>query len=55
MAFKALNDTVGISEIVLTFLVYGALPRLSEYDAPVSTISQRLIALKKAIVEIQKL
>jgi hypothetical protein len=39
MAFKALNDTVGISGIVPTLLVYGALPRLSEYDAPVPTIS----------------
>jgi hypothetical protein len=55
MAFKALNDTTGISRIVLTLLVYGALPRLSEYDAPVLTISQYSIALKKAIAEIQKL
>jgi hypothetical protein len=52
MAFKALNDTVGISEIVLTLLVYSALPRLSEYDAPAPTISQCLMALKKAIAEI---
>jgi hypothetical protein len=55
MAFKALNDTAGISGIVLTLLVYGALPRLSEYDAPAPTISQRSIALKKATAEIQKL
>jgi hypothetical protein len=55
MAFKALNNTAGISGIVPTLLVYGALPRLSEYDAPAPTISQRSIALKKAIAEIQKL
>jgi hypothetical protein len=52
IAFKALNDTVGISGIVPTLLVYGALPRLNEYDAPAPTISQRAIALKKAIAEI---
>jgi hypothetical protein len=55
IAFKALNDTAGISGIVPTLLVYSALPRLSEYDAPAPTISQRSIALKKAIAEIQKL
>ena len=55
IAFKALNDTAGISRIVLTLLVYGALPRLSEYDALVPTISQRSMALKKATAEIQKL
>jgi hypothetical protein len=55
MAFKALNDTAGISGIVPTLLVYGALPRLSEYDAPAPTVSQRSMALKKATAEIQKL
>jgi hypothetical protein len=52
MAFKALNDTIGISRIIPTLLVYSALPRLSEYDAPVPTISQCLMALKKVIAEI---
>jgi hypothetical protein len=52
MAFKALNDTTGISRIVPTLLVYSALPRLSEYNAPAPTVSQRLIALKKVIAEI---
>jgi hypothetical protein len=55
MAFKALNNTAGISGIVPTLLVYSALSRLSEYDAPVPTVSQHSIALKKAIAEIQKL
>jgi hypothetical protein len=39
MAFKALNDTAGISGIIPTLLVYGALPRLSEYNTPAPTIS----------------
>jgi hypothetical protein len=39
MAFKALNDTIGISGIIPTLLVYGVLPRLNEYDAPALTVS----------------
>jgi len=39
IAFKALNDTAGISGIVPTLLVYSILPRLSEYDTPAPTIS----------------
>jgi hypothetical protein len=39
MAFKALNNTIGISGIIPTLLVYGALPRLNEYDTPAPTIS----------------
>jgi hypothetical protein len=52
IAFKALNDTAGISRIVPTLLVYGVLPRLNEYNAPAPTISQRAMALKKATAEI---
>ena len=39
IAFKALNNTIGISGIILTLLVYSALPRLSEYDTPAPIIS----------------
>ena len=52
MAFKAINDIARLNGIVLTLLVYGALPRIVEYDAPLLTITQRLTALKKAIAEI---
>jgi hypothetical protein len=52
IAFKALNNTAGISRIVPTLLVYSALPQLSEYNAPIPTVSQRLMALKKVIAEI---
>jgi hypothetical protein len=55
MAFKAINDAAGISGVVPTLLVYGALPQLSEYDAPAPSVSQRSGALKKATAEIQKL
>ena len=39
IAFKVLNNTIGISRIIPTFLVYSTLPRLSEYDALIPTIS----------------
>jgi hypothetical protein len=38
MAFKAINDTTGPDSLVPTLLVYGALPRIVEYDAPSPTI-----------------
>jgi hypothetical protein len=52
MAFKAINNTIGPNGIVPTLLVYGALPRINEYNTLSPTISQRLAALKKAITEI---
>jgi hypothetical protein len=32
MAFKAINDTIGLDRIVPILLVYSALPRISEYN-----------------------
>jgi hypothetical protein len=52
MAFKAINDTAGLDGLVLTLLVYNTLPRIVEYDVPLPTITQRSMALKKAILEI---
>jgi hypothetical protein len=55
MAFKAINDSAGPDGIIPTLLVYGALPRMTEYNAPSPTVLQLSAVLKKAIVEIQKL
>lgn len=55
MAFKALNDTAGPDGIVPTLLVFGAYPRMSEFNAPPATISQRSTALAKAMTEVRKL
>ena len=32
MAFKAINDSAGLNGLILILLVYGALPRMTEYD-----------------------
>ena len=55
IAFKAVNNTTGPDGLVPTLLVYGALPRMVEYDAPSPSVAQRSAALKKAMSEIQKL
>ena len=55
MAFKAINNTTGPDGLVSTLLVYSALSRIVEYNTLLFTITQRSAALKKAIIEIQKL
>ena len=55
MAFKAINDSAGPDGLIPTLLVYGAYPRMTEYDAPSPTVAQRAMAIKKAIAEVQKL
>ena len=55
IAFKAVNDSIGLDGLVPTLLVYRAYPRISELDSPAPKISQRAAAIKKAIVELAKL
>ncbi len=52
MAFKAINDTARLNSLMLTLLVYNALPRMVEYDALSLIITQHSMALKKAMSEI---
>lgn len=54
MAVKAVNDTAGPNGLVPTLLVFGAYPRISEFDAPTPTITQRAAAIKNAMKEVQK-
>ena len=55
MAFKAINDTTGPNGLVPTLLVFGVYPRMVKLDAPLPSVIQQANAIKKAIVEIQKL
>ena len=55
MAIKAINDTAGPDGIVPTLLVFGTYPRMSELDPPTATITQRAVAIKAAMKELQKL
>jgi hypothetical protein len=55
MAVKAINDTAGPDGLVPTLLVFGTYPRLSESDPPSPNITQRAIAVRKAMQELVKL
>jgi hypothetical protein len=52
MAFKAINDTTRLNGLIPTLLIYSALPRIVEYDAPLPSITQHSTILKKAITKI---
>ncbi len=52
MAFKAINDTAGPNGLVPTLLVYGAYPRITEHDPPLLLVTQRALAVKKAMAEV---
>ena len=54
MAVKAINDTPGPNSLVPTFLVFGAYPRMSKYDSPIPTMTQRTVAIKNAMKEVQR-
>ena len=54
MSFKALNDSVGPNSLVSTLLVFGAYPRMTDMDAPSPTITQRSIAMRKAMEEVRR-
>ena len=48
MAVKAVNDTASPDGLVLTLLVFGTYPRLSEFDPPSPNITQRATVVRKA-------
>ena len=54
MSFKAINDSAGSNRLVPTLLVFGAYPRMSELDTPSVSITQRAMAMKKAMNKVQK-
>jgi hypothetical protein len=54
MTVKAINDTAGSDGLVPTLLVFGAYPRMHAMDPPTPSITQRAIAIEKAMTEIRK-
>jgi hypothetical protein len=55
MAFKAINDTIGLDSLILIFLVYSAYPQITEHDPLLLLVIKRALAIKKAIAKVQKL
>jgi len=55
MAIKAVNNTASPNGLVLTLLVFGAYPRITNLDPPTPLITVRATAIRKVITEITKL
>lgn len=52
MSFKAINNSIGPNGLVTTLLVFGAYLCMTDMDAPSPTITQRSIAMQKAMEEV---
>jgi hypothetical protein len=55
MAVKAVNNSAGPDGIVLTLLVFGSYPRMTEMDPPSPTIARRAEAIRAATKEVRRL
>jgi hypothetical protein len=55
MTVKAINDTAGPDGLVPTLLVFGAYPRMHVMNPPAPSITQRAMAIEKAMTEIRKI
>jgi hypothetical protein len=55
MAVKAVNDSARPDRIVLTLLVFGLYPRITEIDLPSPTIARRAEAIQAITKEVRRL
>jgi hypothetical protein len=55
MAVKAINNTAGYNNIVLTLLVFGAFSQMTHINPPALLITQQATVIKKAIAEVTEL
>jgi hypothetical protein len=54
MIVKTINDIVDSDELVSTLLVFDAYSRMHVMNSPTASISQRAIAIEKAMTEMKK-
>jgi hypothetical protein len=54
MTFKVINDSIEFDELIFTLLVFGVYLRMIEMNVSLFTIIQRVIAMRKAMKEVQK-
>ena len=54
MVVKAVNDIVRPDKLVLTLLVFGLYPRITDQDPPAPTITKRAKAIYIAIKEVRR-
>ena len=55
MAFKVINNFIGLNSLIPTLLVFRAYPCIVKFNAPNPIVVKRAAALKKAIEEVKKL
>ncbi len=55
MTFKTLNDSINLDDLILTLFVFDSFFRMIEINNSSSTITQRFIAMRRAMNEIRKL
>ncbi len=54
MTFKVINDSIELDELIFTLLVFDVYLRMIEMNVSSFTITQRAIAMKKVMKEVQK-
>ena len=55
MAVKAINNITGLDGLVPTLLVFGAYSRMTTLDLPAPSITQRALAVQKAMEEMVRI
>jgi hypothetical protein len=55
MAFKAINDFIGLNSLIFTLLVFRAYLYIIKSNIPNPIVIKQVAALKKAIKEVKKL
>ena len=55
MAFKAINNSVGLNSLIFTLLVFRVYLCMVESDIPNPIVVKRVVVLKKAMEEVKKL
>ncbi len=54
MTFKVINDSIEFDDLIFTLLMFDVYFRMIEMNASSFTITQRAIAMKKTMKEVQK-
>jgi cell division protein FtsB len=55
MIVKAINDTTDFDELILKLLMFDVYLRMHAMNSSISTISQRVMTIEKAMTEIRKI
>jgi hypothetical protein len=54
MIVKAINDTIDLDDLMLILLIFGTYLRMHVMNLSTSSITQRVMIIEKAMIEIRK-